>query len=159
VKVYLDGDTNQPTLCGTGTEDYIGTAYGQGCYDNLYQGCHWADDEKLRYCFYRYHVPDPIYFHSDCRVTIQQIGCYGPESIKKMYDAGRQLVFTGPEVAFTEIEKEGLDMAGAAEAGGYGLFERERDDWSSCAYIYLDRSENDLPALAPYAERIAGLGD
>ena len=26
VKVYLDGDTELPTLCGTGTEDYIGTA-------------------------------------------------------------------------------------------------------------------------------------
>jgi len=25
VKVYLDGDTEYPTLCGTGTEDYIGS--------------------------------------------------------------------------------------------------------------------------------------
>ena len=37
-----------------------------------------------------------------------------------------------------------------------GLFERQ-DDWSSCAYFYLDRPENNLPALAPVADRIAGL--
>ena len=29
-KFYIDGDTNYPTLCGTGTEDYIGTGWGQG---------------------------------------------------------------------------------------------------------------------------------
>lgn len=34
-----------------------------------------------------------------------------------------------------------------------GLFERE-DDWSSCAYFYLDRPENGLPRLAPVTERI-----
>jgi len=39
---------------------------------------------------------------------------------------------------------------------GYALFERQ-DDWSSCAYFYLDRPENGLPALAPVADRIAGL--
>ncbi len=32
VKVYLDGDPVLPTLCGTGTEDYIGTGWGQGHY-------------------------------------------------------------------------------------------------------------------------------
>ncbi len=34
-----------------------------------------------------------------------------------------------------------------------GFFERE-DDWSSCAYFYLDRAENGLPLLAPVTERI-----
>ena len=29
VKVYLDGDREFPTLVGTGTEDYIGSAWGQ----------------------------------------------------------------------------------------------------------------------------------
>lgn len=32
VKVYLDGDTMLPTLSGTGTEDYIGSGWGQGEY-------------------------------------------------------------------------------------------------------------------------------
>ncbi len=59
VKVYLDGDREQPTLNGTGTEDYIGTGWGQGKYSHLYQGCLVADAEHMQYCFYRYHVPDP----------------------------------------------------------------------------------------------------
>ncbi len=37
-----------------------------------------------------------------------------------------------------------------------GKFERS-DDWSACAYFYLDRPENGLPPLAPAAERIVGL--
>ena len=28
----------------------------------------------MRWCFYRYHVVDPVYFRRDMRVTIQQIG-------------------------------------------------------------------------------------
>ena len=32
VKVYLDGDRENPTLVGTGTEDYIGSGWGQGEY-------------------------------------------------------------------------------------------------------------------------------
>ena len=30
VKVYRDGDTDLPTICGTGLEDYVGTAWGMG---------------------------------------------------------------------------------------------------------------------------------
>ena len=74
VKAYLDGDESYPTLCGTGTEDYIGTGWGEGHFDNLYQGCTLADEEKFHYCFYRLHIPDPVYFQQDARVTIQQIG-------------------------------------------------------------------------------------
>src|SRR5689334_15514685 len=38
VKIYLDGDRERPTLNGTGTEDYIGTGYGQGAYAHRFQG-------------------------------------------------------------------------------------------------------------------------
>ena len=31
--------------------------------------------KNMRYCFYRYHVPDPVYFNTDIRMTIHQIGC------------------------------------------------------------------------------------
>jgi hypothetical protein len=37
------------------------------------------------------------------------------------------------------------------------LYERH-DDWSSCAYFYLDRPENGLPALADVCQRTVGLG-
>ncbi len=146
-KVYLDGDTEYPTLCGTGTEDYIGTAWGQDQYAHLYQGCHLADRENFQYNFYRYHIPDPIYFHRDIRVTMHQIGCWGPGNIQEMERAGRTLQSNNGTP---------VDMARAARDNGHGIFER-RDDWSSCAYFYLDRPENELPALAPVEERMAGL--
>ena len=39
VKVYLDGDKEYPTLVGSGTEDYIGTAWGQGQFSTNTTGC------------------------------------------------------------------------------------------------------------------------
>ena len=146
-KIYLDGDESLPTLCGTGTEDYIGTAWGQGQYAHLYQGCPIADHEHMQFAFYRYHIVDPVYFHQDIRVTMHQIGCWGPNNIGLMRDAGRLLEYTGGAP---------VDMDQAVKANGYGLFERQ-DDWSSCAYFYLDRPENDLPPLAPVEERVIGL--
>jgi hypothetical protein len=149
VKVYLDGDQEWPTLSGTGTEDYIGTGWGQGHYSQQYQGCHFADHEKMQYCFYRYHIPDPIYFQKDVRVTIQQIGCWDPQSKPLFRDSNRLLYHTGGDwrkVDFTDLDK----------ISPYGLFERQ-DDWSSCAYFYLDKPQNDLPELIKVEKRIEGL--
>jgi hypothetical protein len=149
VKIHLDGDSTQPTLCGTGTEDFIGTAWGQGRYDHPFQGCNFADMETMRYCFYRYHGPDPVWFHHNIRVTIQQIGCWAPESRWELSRAGRPVYHAGPG-------RREVDWAVNQEP--YGLFERQ-DDWSSCSYFYLDEKENNLPALQPAGERIAGLED
>ncbi len=148
-KIWIDGDTDLPTLCGTGTEDYIGTAWGQGQYDHLYQGCHLADHAKMHFCFYRYHVPDPVWFHRDIRVAMQQIGCWDPKAKPLFHYAGKPI----PKAA---TGMPPLDFSAQGGLGDYGLFERQ-DDWSSCAYVYLDRPENDLPALAPVAARVAGL--
>lgn len=144
VKVYLDGDTALPTLCGTGTEDFIGTGWGQGQYANLYQGCHLADHDKYQYSFYRLHLPDPVYFHKSIRVTIQQIGCWDPNTIASLHGLGRTL----------HLGDDAVDMVDAVAKNAYGLFERT-DDWSSCAYFYLDRPESSLPDLAAVAERLA----
>ncbi|MDA3800025.1 MAG: DUF2961 domain-containing protein [Kiritimatiellae bacterium] len=146
-KIYLDGDESLPTLCGTGTEDYIGTAWGQGQYAHLYQGCHLADHENYQFAFYRYHIPDPIYFQQDIRVTMHQIGCWNPDGIRQMRDAGQSLI---------SIDGTSVDMEKAVADNGCGLFER-KDDWSSCAYFYLDSPENDLPELLPVEDRVIGL--
>jgi hypothetical protein len=143
VKVYLDGDREFPSLSGTGTEDYIGTGWGQGRYANLYQGCHVADRDNMKYCFYRYHAPDPIYFRKDVRVTIQQMGYMGLNEAGVIYSTGEKVYNAGPGL----VERKLLST---------GLFER-RDDWSSCSYFYLDRPENNLPLLAPVEQRVKGL--
>jgi len=147
VKIYLDGDTDHPSLCGTGTEDYIGTGWEQGQYTHLYQGCTIADHAKFQYSFYRLHVPDPVFFQQDARVTIQQIGCWSPDSLPQMHGTGLQL-YHGDGA---------IDMPARIQEKGYGIFER-RDDWSSCAWFYLDRPANDLPALLDAPLRWAGLG-
>lgn len=86
IKFYLDGDTDYPTICGTGTEDYFCGAYNfdvNGRYtefsspysglskvirgDGLYGSCQ-------RFSMYRWHITDPIYFENDLRVTIQALG-------------------------------------------------------------------------------------
>jgi hypothetical protein len=144
-KIYLDGDNQFPTLSGTGTEDYIGTAWGQGQYANRYQGSPIADEANGRWAFYRYHIPDPVYFHKDVRVTMQQIGYLAEHSRPPIVAAKRQLFRAGPGREPMDVSKD-------------GKFERS-DDWSSCVYFYLDRPENGLPPIDAVEKRIAGLGD
>ncbi len=130
-KIYLDGDETYPTLCGTGTEDYIGTGWELGEFSHLYQGCTLADHAGMRYCFYRYHVPDPVYFQYGVRVTAQQIGCWAPETLLEMKSLGHPVLAASEQIGF-------IDFSKTDSLPPYGLFERE-DDWSSCAYLYLDR--------------------
>jgi Protein of unknown function (DUF2961) len=143
VKIYLDGDRELPTMSGTGAEDYIGTAWGQGQFAHDFQGSPVADEKNMRWCFYRYHIPDPIYFYKDIRVTIQQIGYLAPHSREAIVKAGRRLYRAGPGRVEMDTSQD-------------GKFERE-DDWSSCSYFYLDNPENDLPPLDPVTKRIEGL--
>jgi hypothetical protein len=87
LKVYLDGDEEFPTICGTGTEDYFGGAWnfdvpGQGytTYSTPFLGLHQVSRpdgvyrSQQRFGMYRWHVADPIRFGSDVRVTIQALG-------------------------------------------------------------------------------------
>jgi Protein of unknown function (DUF2961) len=87
VKFYLDGDTEFPTICGTGTEDYFGGAWnfehpkGQyGTYSTAFLGLPQVIVPDGLYrsqqCFgmYRWHIMDPIRFEEDLRVTIQALG-------------------------------------------------------------------------------------
>ena len=88
-------------------------------------------------------MPDPIYFHRDIRVTIQQIGCWDPNTIAHLHGLGRAL----------RHGDSAVDMPAAVATNGYGLFERT-DDWSSCAYFYLNQPESPLPPLPDASTRI-----
>lgn len=86
IKFYIDGDTDFPSICGTGTEDYFLGAYNfdvEGKYvefctpyaglskvgftDGLYKSQRYFD-------MYRWHITDPIYFKENLKVTIQALG-------------------------------------------------------------------------------------
>lgn len=71
IKIYMDGDTEYPTLVGTGSEDYVGLSYGMQQTPYFYNGCNL--NEKNFVSMYRWHLPDPIYWKQEARITIQQI--------------------------------------------------------------------------------------
>jgi hypothetical protein len=78
IKFFLDGDDEFPSICGTGTEDYFGGAWGFGAnYSAPFLGYPFGGtDFKVgnRHGVYRFHVMDPIRFTQDLRVTMQAIG-------------------------------------------------------------------------------------
>ncbi len=156
VKIYLDSDNEYPTLNGTGTEDYIGTGWGQGAYTNPYAGCLIADEQLKQWSFYRLHVPDPIYFNTKCRVTLQQIGGDMLNEVIGYQKAGAKLV----PVTLDETGKlhrlyekgQVTDLATSGLPNGWVNFYRV-DDLSATAYFYLDSPVNELPELQPVSYR------
>jgi hypothetical protein len=73
--IFIDDDIGgEPTLYGTGTEDYVNQAFSpQETYNSLYHGTikggglNW--NGKITY--YRYHIQDPIRFRKAIKVTIE----------------------------------------------------------------------------------------
>jgi hypothetical protein len=72
IKIFKDGDREFPTICGTGSEDYVGLSWGIQQTPFLFNGCNL--NQKGFVTMYRWHLPDPSYWDKECRVTIQQIG-------------------------------------------------------------------------------------
>ena len=132
LKIFRDGDTDLPTICGTGLEDYVGSAWGMGPH-----AAHWAGAPlEVRapdgppvpdlVGFYRWHVPDPIVFREDLRVTLQQIGyaIFG----KDQEDELAAFEKTHP------VAGQGWDTSHPALTAR-GIAERV-DDYCSTAYVY-----------------------
>ncbi|WP_332243877.1 glycoside hydrolase family 172 protein [Flavivirga spongiicola] len=154
-RIFLDGDTKYPTLSGTGTEDYIGTGWGQGEYANRIQGSTVSNKERDLYTFYRFHTYDPVYFHKDCKVTIQQIGNSVRRKIIEMNKNGANIT-----PVWSYVEKDGYDAAKryldmenppALESDdfpdGVSTNFYRSDDVSATAYFYLDKPSSNLPTL------------
>lgn len=88
IKFYLDGDREFPTICGTGTEDYICGSYGFDTLDGRDYETFTTPHSGLcqvirpdghlrsqqRFGMYRWHLADPVRFHREIRVTIQDLG-------------------------------------------------------------------------------------
>ncbi|MGQ9732640.1 MAG: glycoside hydrolase family 172 protein [Candidatus Zipacnadales bacterium] len=78
IKFFIDGDQEYPTICGTGTEDYFGGAWGFGdTFSTAFLGYPLWQREPGRvpkHGLYRWHIMDPIRFNQDLKVTIQELG-------------------------------------------------------------------------------------
>jgi len=95
IKFYMDGDSQFPTICGTGTEDYFcgsydfdtrrKTVYGveevvYTEFSTAYAGLHQVIrgdghyNVMQRFGLYRWHILDPVRFDKDLKITIQDLG-------------------------------------------------------------------------------------
>ncbi len=141
VKMFLDGDAAHPTICGTGLEDYVGSAWGMGRHATPYGGCTLdvrspdATDPLSQPDFvgmYRWHLPDPIMYASQLKVTLQQIGGV--------------LFAPGHESDMAAIEDSGRLAGGgwqpvADGAFTFGIVERV-DDVCATAYVYCRQPQS-----------------
>ncbi len=123
-KFYVDGDHN-PTILGTGTEDYFLMAWGLNERLFPYFGCTYMstdfEDLGVQYCLYRWHIADPIRFTKSLRF---------------------------------EIEHKGWITADETESGKIeGHVERE-DDMATVAFWYQIGQPKRFTKLPPLAERV-----
>ncbi|WP_420428530.1 glycoside hydrolase family 172 protein [Kordiimonas sp.] len=129
-KAYIDGDTDFPTLAGTGAEDYVGLSWGIQQNAFRYLGANWREKDHVSdtglVSMYRWHIPDPIVWETEIRATIQQIG-HNPTGNARIID---------------DYKKE--------------LYERE-DDWSVTAFWYEPVPSQPLPPIPSVEERMADL--
>ncbi|MFC5466567.1 glycoside hydrolase family 172 protein [Lederbergia graminis] len=140
VKFFLDGDSTYPTICGTGAEDYMGSAWGLDEIITPFQGAPLVDKENGLYSIYRFHIKDPIYFQEDIKVTVQQIGYGLNEPAIKHY--GKDFV--------------NYRAMGTPEGSNVSYFERS-DDYCSTAYWYQTIPSMRFPTLPNREQRSADL--
>lgn len=88
IKFYMDGDTEYPTICGTGTEDYFCGSYNfenktthqYEEFTTAYAGMpqvirpDGVYNSQTRFAMYRWHITDPVRFEKNLKVTIQALG-------------------------------------------------------------------------------------
>lgn len=129
VKFFIDGDDQYPTLCGTGLEDYFGGAYGfvedqskntpavEKLYQTPFMGYHYFSNKEPNHSwrfegacppmrgFYRFHILDPIIFHKDLKVTVQQIGTCDTGLFERQDDLASVAYWyqTEPHMSFSEL--------------------------------------------------------
>ena len=156
MKFYIDGDDEWPTMVGTGTEDYIGDAWGQNVFANRTQGCLISDTKKGRFSFYRWHTVDPIYFQREIRATIHDIGNDMRDIVWEIQKSGAPMVMTtddgrpcfDPDDPFIITEDTPADHS-------FNFY--RQDDYCSVAYFYLESPASELPRLPDTSVLTAGM--
>jgi hypothetical protein len=132
VKIFLDGDDALPTICGTGLEDYVGSAWGMGAHAAPYGGAplmvgDGSGPNPDFVGFYRWHVPDPVMFERDLRVTIQQIGAM-------FFPAGQEAELAKYEET-NPVAGAGWQRNLSPALLAWGIAERV-DDYCATAFVY-----------------------
>jgi hypothetical protein len=120
IKFYLDGDKDFPTINGTGTEDYFCGSYNFENQDKKqyeefttpYTGLIQALKpdglyrSQQRFGLYRWHIPDPVRFSNDFKVTIQALGWRANRTYLPLQDDISSVAYwfqTEPHTAFPKL--------------------------------------------------------
>jgi len=111
MKFYIDGDGESPTICGTGTEDYFGGAWGFGgrTFSTPFLGYPLyakAEGEVPRHGLYRWHIMDPIRFKRDLKVTVQALGWWPNHEFEPLTDDLASVAYwyqTEPHAPFPDL--------------------------------------------------------
>ncbi|MCP4750774.1 MAG: DUF2961 domain-containing protein [Proteobacteria bacterium] len=129
IKFFMDGDTEFPTICGTGTEDYFCGSYnfdvgkengGYREFTTPYAGLHQVlrpdglYRSQQRFGMYRWHVTDPVRFEKDLRITNQALGWQSNGRYKPLLDDLASVAYwyqTLPTAPFPELpDKDYLEV-------------------------------------------------
>ena len=110
IKFYIDGDAEFPTICGTGTDDYLCGSYGfPEIYSTPYVGNvldHKGDDGPPKWSLYRWHIMDPVFFEEELRITIQALGWWPNRKYQPLADDIASVAYwyqTEPHAAFPPL--------------------------------------------------------
>lgn len=142
VKMYIDGDSAHPSINGTGSEDYIGTGWGESHFIGRYQGCLLSSDSAHEYAFYRFHIPDAVVFDRDIKVTIQQIGGWDAKGVRRLLASHAPLlpVTAAGADGFTKLwHKPDADAILQSVPDRDWVNFYRVDDYAVTAYYYLNR--------------------
>lgn len=84
-KIYIDGE-KEPSIWGTGTEDYFLSAWGLQTTSTPYAGTPYFDQWGIvggHTSAYRWHLNDPIVFQKSIKFTIEHWGWISPDENKE----------------------------------------------------------------------------
>lgn len=114
IKFFIDGDSQFPTINGTGTEDYFCGSYD---FDSMHKNQSGVESSEYtefcspysglpqvikgdghyniaqRFGLYRWHITDPIRFEKDLKVTIQDLGWHQDGRYMPLQDDIASVVF------------------------------------------------------------------
>jgi hypothetical protein len=135
IKFFIDGDTEYPTICGTGTEDYFCGSYDFDTrkknkagveevnyteFSTAYSGLHQVIkgdghyQVAQRFGLYRWHITDPVRFEKNLKVTIQALGWRSGSRYLPLKDDIASVVFwyqSEPHAAFPKLPaKDALEV-------------------------------------------------
>lgn len=124
-KFYIDGE-EEPSIWGTGTEDYFLCAWGFNKCMTPFFGCPWKsmdseEDLGVQFTLYRWHMKDPVRFSKSLKFKIEHTGWISAD-----------------ETVTGKVD---------------GHVERE-DDMATVAFWYQSGQPKRFTSLPPYAERV-----